>query len=472
MTTEAPADPTAMVDLLVAAAAGDTLMRDAYLRRARALLEPVCTESRYRQALEERAAVDRMLAQSRVAVGRQEWRQVEELATRAAQLRHGLQADAAALAAAERVYDAPPVALDPFSRGVGPLADVDPSHARADTLASLEALAARDAANQQLYAARRRAIMALVPADSAASTTTNDPEVTPERRALAAAERGDPDELRRLAQQMREAAGRPAAQATAGPGRRFEAPAVLAQPFPDTGVTAARALGLEHVEFVERTPAAATTIRAFLEQYAWTASAATHERARDGVAMLRQTFDTLPALDAATADIMAETVSLFALHLFVNSAGIRYLPMLAAREYVLLETHPEGDDGISGLVRALGLDRRRAVARDEIERALLLRGGDVLTGMSLDPVTFRIVCVPADVYMRVAPARGWGAREEWTHFDGYQVRKAGRLLALVGGNARYGGVADLCGIGAADARDNVVARFAVIRRERLGARLV
>ena len=34
--------------------------------------------------------------------------------------------------------------------------------------------------------------------------------------------------------------------------------------------------------------------------------------------------------------------------------------------------------------------------------------------------------------MRVAPDRGWGAREEWTHFDGYQVRKQGRLLALVG----------------------------------------
>ena len=69
------------------------------------------------------------------------------------------------------------------------------------------------------------------------------------------------------------------------------------------------------------------------------------------------------------------------------------------------------------------------------------------------------------------PAAGWGTREEWTHFDGYQVRKQGQLLALVGGNARYGGVADLCGISTSDARDNVVARLAVVRRERLGTRL-
>jgi hypothetical protein len=141
--------------------------------------------------------------------------------------------------------------------------------------------------------------------------------------------------------------------------------------------------------------------------------------------------------------MLAETVSLFALHLFINSAGIRYLPMLSEREFVLLETHAEGDDAPSGLLRALGLERRRAVARDELELALLRRGGDVVGRMGLDPRAFRIVCIPPDVYMGVGPSRGWGTREEWTHFDGYQVREKGRLLPLVGGNARFGGLADL-----------------------------
>jgi len=169
---------------------------------------------------------------------------------------------------------------------------------------------------------------------------------------------------------------------------------------------------------------------------------------------------------------MADTVSLFALHLFVNSAGIRYLPMLLEREFVLLEAHAEDDDAPSELVRALGLERRRGLSRDEIELALIRKGGGAVLSMGLDPRAFRLVCVPPDIYMRVGPGRGWGARQEWTHFDGYQVQQNGRLLALVGGNARYGGIADLCGIGAADARDNVVARFAVVRRERLATGLV
>ena len=105
---------------------------------------------------------------------------------------------------------------------------------------------------------------------------------------------------------------------------------------------------------------------------------------------------------------MADTVSLFALHLYVNSAGIRYLPMLLEREFVLLETHAEGDDAPCDLPRALGLERRRAVARNDIELALMGAGWWVVLSLGLDPRAFRLVCVPPDVYMRVGPTRGWG----------------------------------------------------------------
>ena len=253
--------------------------------------------------------------------------------------------------------------------------------------------------------------------------------------------------------------------------RRLEAPAVLSQPYPEACIAPARALGLEQVEFREPSRDFTARIRAFLETYAWAASAATLALAREGVAQLRASIDSLPPIEDSNADVLAETVSLFALHLFTNSAGMRYLPMLSEHEFVLLETHAEGDDAPSGLLRALGLERRRALARDEIELALLRHGGDVVGRMGLDPRAFRIVCVPPDVYMGVGPSRGWGAREGWTHFDGYQVRENGRLLALVGGNARYGGIADLCGISPSDARDNTVVRLAVVRRERLATGL-
>jgi hypothetical protein len=45
------------------------------------------------------------------------------------------------------------------------------------------------------------------------------------------------------------------------------------------------------------------------------------------------------------------------------------------------------------------------------------------------------------------------------------------LLPPVGSNARYGGIGDLCGISASDARDSTVVRLAVGRCERLATGL-
>jgi len=72
----------------------------------------------------------------------------------------------------------------------------------------------------------------------------------------------------------------------------------------------------------------------------------------------------------------------------------------------------------------------------------------------------------ADVYLRVGRGRGWGQQEHWTHIDGYQVMRGGRVRALVGGDVRYGGLLDLCSISSADQREGVMARFAVVYRER------
>ena len=119
-----------------------------------------------------------------------------------------------------------------------------------------------------------------------------------ERRALAAVERGDVAELVRLAQTMRESAGKPTgATASTGASGRFEAPAVLSQPYPEACLARAHALGLEQVEFREQSPDSAARIRHFLEEYAWGASASTHELSRDGVAELRATFRALPAVE-------------------------------------------------------------------------------------------------------------------------------------------------------------------------------
>jgi hypothetical protein len=148
------------------------------------------------------------------------------------------------------------------------------------------------------------------------------------------------------------------------------------------------------------------------------------------------------------------------------------VPPPIPREILLVETHAEGDEAVTPLVRELGLQHRRGLARDDLEQRLLHHGARLLRDhLGLDPLAFRLVCIPPDVYMRIGVERGWGRSDNWTHFDGYQVMKGGRLRALVGGNARFGGLADLCSISRADARENTVARFAVVRRDRLGVRL-
>jgi hypothetical protein len=178
------------------------------------------------------------------------------------------------------------------------------------------------------------------------------------------------------------------------------------------------------------------------------------------------------SIPSDVAAVFAETISLMALHLYVNSAGLRFVPVPAPRESVLVETQADGDETVTPFLRELGLDRRRGLARDDIEDRLLRHGARVIAErLGLDPLAFRIVCIPPDLFMRLGRDRGWGKRPEWTHFDGYQVMKGARLRALVGGHSQFGGLFDFCSISRDDARENTVIRFAVVRRERLGVRI-
>ena len=149
-----------------------------------------------------------------------------------------------------------------------------------------------------------------------------------------------------------------------------------------------------------------------------------------------------------------ETLALFALHPYLNSGGARYVPR-PIEETVLVEDFPESDGSPppSRLLDVLGLDRRRGLARIEIERALLVRAPEVLErDLGLDPTQYQVVCVPSDVYNRAGAERGWGGSPLWTHFDGYQLMRSGHLRALVGGDVRYGGRADLVSIARDDDR--------------------
>lgn len=464
---------------LVTAADGDTLYRDVHLRRAAELLAPLVTETHYEGAVTRRQQLARLLSQARAAVVRQDWAEVRDLGTRAAAVRESLDAEQGVLAVAESVYGAPIVMLDPLSPGLTSPSKrwSNASAARADLTATFAELAREDPEKRALYASRQGALAGLaVPNPVAHATTAAAASATGDvtQQALQALERGDATALQGLAERMlgRLPDGEPSATGAATTARaRLTVPDTLGTPLPEACRARAAALGLEPLEATLASPAVAASITEFVERYAMGASPAVHERARAGVAHVMVAAEEV-AIPADVAAVFAETISLLALHLYVNSAGVRYVPVPAPRETLLVETHAEGDEPITPLLRELGFQRRRGLARDEIEEHLWRHGARVLADhLSLDPLAFRLVCIPGDVFVRIGRDRGWGRREEWTHFDGYQVLSQGRLRALVGGNSRFGGVYDLCSISRDDARDNVVLRLAVVHRDRMGVRI-
>jgi hypothetical protein len=203
-------------------------------------------------------------------------------------------------------------------------------------------------------------------------------------------------------------------------------------------------------------------------RHAWQPGASAQDVAEEGTVHLRERLAALD-LPSELKGPMVEMAALFALHPFINSGGVRYFGA-GAGEYILVETFPEDAEPAAkeGVPALLGLGRRRGLARAEIEDALRTRGTAVLQeGLGLDPREFRLVCVPFDVYVRVGVERGWGGQLQWTHVDGYAVRRGGQLGALAAGHARYGGLQDLVIFGRADRRDTVTSRFCIVRRARL-----
>ncbi|MCC6764564.1 MAG: hypothetical protein IT293_07865 [Deltaproteobacteria bacterium] len=486
MATKAPtpASATATARLLVEVADADTVYRDVYLRRAHALLAPDLSAEQYRGLRGVQQQIDETVAKSRSATILQDWKLVQELASRAESLRRGAQAQAALVVIGELTYDAPTIAIDPFSPGMAAAlkSGVDLADLRDKTLATLDELVKVDAGEAAFYASRRAYLATLVLAarrsEEAGKKTEAPREIAElERLAYDAANRGDVAELNRLsteilARQAGEQTKKPeeksAAEIPVPPTAMDGCPVDLGASFAADVVGRARALGFA-VATTQPQPDAGPVLEyvaARVSQPGLRESESEHEGAMRIEALVEK--HDYPANVAEHVKVL---IAQFVRHTFVSSGGARYRPGFAA-EAVLVEDFAEGGEPpVDGsILKALGLTGRRGLARDDIETALLANGARILAELGLDPKEHRLVCVPPDVYTRFGRDAGWGKQQQWTHLDGYQVLKGGKLRALVGGNARYGGLNDLTSIAPSDRRDSVVTRFAIVRRARMVAR--
>ena len=463
------------VNLLLEVAKLDTVYRDLHLRRARELLSSTLDEASYRAIGSTKTEIEDLTCRSRTAVLHRDWAQAAELSGKIDGMRQRLTKIGKLADIGKEVYDADMVVFDPFSPGkhLGPNAQAAQPTQRTQVIDALTALAKLDAGANTFYEKRRSYFSGL----EVKSATVSQKDLKADRSkaeqlALEAAERGDAAALQRLASQLRD--WKESKASTTGASApvmlsRYECPIDLAVPFSSQVVDRARELGL--VEARTAPFPELTTVREVIYTHVDQPVPSNPDMEREGVLRARAMAENeLPSeLDNEEPRVLAGQ---FIQQIFLNSGGVRYLPPLAT-ETVLLEDFAENEsaDAPSKLLTALGLAKRKGLSRAEIESALMHSGSETLKNvLGLDPLEFRLVCIPWDLYVRFGRDRGFAKWPHWTHFDGYQVMGGNRLRALAGGDGRFGGESDLVSISPSDARESVYARFAVVRRARMTLR--
>jgi hypothetical protein len=460
----------AVMTALIEAGNIDTVYRDVYLDRARAILIPLLSLEDFHRLEQERAALAELPLTIARALDNANWSLVKQLSERAQTLKHAIDEKSGLLQTARGVYDVRDVSLDPFSPGLEPFTRIPrrelPTFGKR-VLTLLETLERADVAWNAFYGARRRAFQERPQTGAELDTVGISSPTDALKAARQALKAGDLKRLAGLAG-AQVAAGTPSESsavphaANVGADRRDDEPRrqLQAVAYSSEALARARHLGLTSRHLEPRMELAS------LRRYAWTPSSDEHGNSAA----------TQVPLPSGAPEGLRDGLAMFAIHPLVNSGGARYLPSLVAED-VLVEDFPDPADGqtpaASELLKSLRLPGRRGLPRIAIEQALLMHGARILEKeLGLDPRVFRLVCIPPDVYVRVGEAEGWGRQPFWTHFDGYLIRTVTgqvRLQALAGGDVRYGGLYELLAVGRDYDSDRLLARFAVVQRARMVA---
>jgi hypothetical protein len=460
-------DPISVVSALIEAGNVDTVYRDVYLERARTLLRPALSLEDFQHIERERAELAGLPVAIERALGKANWPLVKELSRRTATLKESVEGKSKLIETARGVYAVTDVTLDPFSPGLQPFTRLPTKELpglQSRAIQQLTTLEQADLPWKDFYAGRRTAfqtrvrIMAEQESAGAEATSAVDARAAA-GRALKA---GDMRQLEKLADALMAAvtpqsSGSKQGATPGGTSRPEQARQDLLVSFAGDALTRARQLGLAPRHLESRVELAS------LRQYAWNPLSD-----ESGHVAIKQV-----PLPSGSAEGLRDRVEMLMIHPFVNSGGARHLPSLVAED-VLVEDFPDPAEGqqppASQLLATLGLPGRRGLPRIAIEQALLMHGARVLEKeIGLDPRVFRLVCIPSDVHLRLGEAEGWGRQPFWTHFDGYLVMPDGRLRALAGGDVRYGGLYEILGVQRNYDSDRLVARFAVVHRERMVA---
>jgi hypothetical protein len=450
-------------ELLLELSRLDTAYADLYRQRARQLASDELSPMDFRALKNAEQMVESLPSDIQRAMDDGKWDQVRTLTEQLGTKQRDLAERGALKKLGERLYEEEEIQVDPFSPGFywyHRREERQLPALRDEALARLEQASRIDPEWKPFYQERREGLKAVQLAEPSKRQSGSVGQAELEQRAREALSQGNLDELKKLAGSLSQAG-------SGGPGGavRDEAtedvePPPLSFKFSSETLERARQLGLEPEHF--------DNMRARfrgLFRHLWHPVFFESEGNLPGARVSA-------ALPKDTPDAQRERIVMFVTRPVLSSGGARFLPPLVDED-LLIESFDEGpagsEVGKNGLAERLGLARRWALDRMAIERILQEKGPEVVKSLGLDPWKFRLVCVPPDIFGGVGARRGWGKQEIWTHLDGYLATRQRKLLALAGGDVRYGGVYDLVGIGLQYDSDRLLARFAIVDRRRTRA---
>ena len=451
---------------LVEISALDTLFKDLYLQRARALLSTIFSRGSHDAFKQNSAQIPWVEQQLRAGVERSEWQRVTQLTERLRELKASVAAGSQSSILGEAVYDdAADVEIDMFASGFNVFSGADSealNDRRNEAVNILVTLQRLDPEKSAFYSRRAADFKRLSLKAAASGKDEKDNRMDASQMQQAALSALDAGDLSKLEQMLANVAKLGEAKKPGGP--EVEVTEVtelgddLAYKWTDETLNAASELGLAPVRTESRRHFA------HLIPHGWQPSFRKQE-------VKQWSKDKISHLNfpSVTSDKGREVIEFYLLNPFINSGGTRYSVCLVAED-VLLEDFPEPEakeEVDSKLLEILRLNSRWGLSRSEIEQALVEHGPEVLAKLKLDPEAFRVVAIPADLYTHLGPNRGWGQKEMWTHFDGYRVLEGGKLQALAGGDKRFGGTSDVVSFSPDYSSAKLFARFAVVQRKRM-----
>jgi hypothetical protein len=442
---------------LLEIAKADTLCADLYLYRARELISAELTPTQYAAIDELDDDITGLTNRIEAAIAERDWSLVRDLTRKVSDLKRAAAEQGPTRSIAARVYGFDDVLVDPFSPGISAIAGVaerDLPACRDAAVKRLQRLCAADPAWVDLYGARLEALRALRFDAASAEDATLTVESL-QSRAQTAFVRGDLAQVHQLSAQLLELERSEPRAGPRGADWGGLSPPRLTRPFPPEVCDRASKLGL-----------APQRVESMAEELFARFRPSWQVIHGDPTGNTMRLAITVPG---DTDQALRDGLELLTNRPFVTSAGTRYIPWMA-EEDVLVEELEDPSPGTAPptmpLLAALELTGRRALARKSIERALRVRGPAVVKELGLEPRDYRIVCVPPDVYTRLGPKLGWGKQEIWTHLDGYVASPQRKLMALAGGDVRFGGLHDLVAVGADYDSDRLFARLAIVQRSR------